>query len=35
MELVHTIVGFIVVSFVGVSAVLLAMTAISDGLGDL
>ena len=35
MVLVHTIVGFIAVNFVGVSAVLLAMAAISDGLGDL
>ena len=35
MVLMHTIVGFIVVNFVGVSAVLLAMKVISDGLGDL
>jgi hypothetical protein len=35
MALVHTIVGFILVNFVSVSTVLLAMAAISDGLGDL
>ena len=31
----HAVVGFIIINFVGVSALLVAMAAISDGLGDL
>jgi len=31
----HAVVGFIIINFVGVGALLLALAAILDGLGDL